>query len=721
MVDPESSKQHQRGAERGAPSQRGPETERDETVLHRLAALAQAVGTARDLTGVYRALLDFTLSVVPTNGLFVSLYDEERAQRTCVYAWSEGEEHDVSHLPPLPMSDSPNSRSVATNQIIVTDDLQVALVGQPRVDLGLDVDPAQPQSSLAVPMAVLGRVIGGFEVQSVRRAAYRPEHVTAMWMAANLAAIATENVRLLARERDLRSTAEASEQRYRDLAEGLDAVVYEAEPETRRFSFVTRQAERILGYPTEDWLREPAFLLRHIHPEDVEAATAAYRTAAQSGRRAEVEYRALAADGRLVWLRDVQVVTRDPVTGGARARGVLMDISEQKHLEAEWLHGQKMDSIGRLAGSIAHDFNNLLTAISGYTELVLAELGAGHPIRDDVEQIQRAAARASALTAQLLAFSRRQVLQPKVVDVNQSIGALEPLLRRLIGENVTVSTHLAPDLGHARVDPYQLDQVIINLALNARDAMPEGGSLVIRTANEDLEDRAGDESGIRSMRPHAMIEIADTGVGIDEETISKIFEPFFTTKERGRGTGLGLATVYGIVRQSGGDVRVVSAPGAGSVFRVYLPRADEPVEPAPERLASGDRVDGSETILVAEDEDAVRGLISTVLREHGYAVLEASDATSAMELASDLGSRVDMLLTDIAMPGRTGPELAEALSESRPGLKVLYVSGYAEDSEVRQRFVDRELSFLEKPFTVERLLTSVRSVLDREIRESPAR
>ena len=295
--------------------------------------------------------------------------------------------------------------------------------------------------------------------------------------------------------------------------------------------------------------------------------------------------------------------------------------------------------------------------------------------------------------------------------MNESIVALEPMLRRLIGVNVAISTDLAPDVAHARVDPYQLDQVIINLALNARDAMPDGGTLRIRTANGNLDDPSGDEAARPRLHTHAMIEIADTGVGMDEATIPRIFEPFFTTKEHGRGTGLGLATVYGIVRQSGGDVKVVSAPGAGSTFRVYLPRADEPVEPAPERF-SGVHRHGTETILVAEDEDGVRALVATVLREHGYTVLEASDATTAIESASRHGGPIDMLLTDVAMPGRTGPELAEALAGSRPGLKVLYISGYAEDSEVRQRLGGPELSFLEKPFTVERLLTSVRAVLD---------
>ncbi|CAN5573778.1 hypothetical protein BH20CHL6_BH20CHL6_08320 [soil metagenome] len=542
-------------------------------VLDRLAELAQSVGTARDLQTVYRALLEFAVATTPTSGIFVSLYDAERQERTCVYAWSAGHEEDVSRLPALPMTDSPNSRSVATNQVIVTDDLAAALVGQPRVDIAMDVDPRQPQSSVAVPMAVLGRVIGGFEVQSVSRAAFTSEHVTAMQMAANLAAIATENVRLLDREREARTAAETSEQRFRDLVHGLEAIVYEAEGEPAQFTFVSQHAEQMLGFPVQTWLDDPKLWSTHLHPEDREATLAAYG-GASAGERREVEYRFIAADGRVVWVRDVVVQSE---TGGgrpSRRRGVMIDLTERRQLEAQVLEAQKMESVGRLAGGIAHDFNNLLTAIIGYNELLMGELPSESPERADAEQIRRAAERAAALTGQLLAFSRRQVLQPQVLDLEAVIRELAPMLRRLLGRDVELTIRADPGLGQVQVDRAQIEQVIVNLAVNARDAMPSGGSLVISTGNIELDEGySGEHVGVAAGR-YVVATVSDTGVGMDATVRAHIFEPFFSTRKQGKGTGLGLATVYGIIRQSGGYVWVYSEPDAGSTFKIYLPRVD---------------------------------------------------------------------------------------------------------------------------------------------------
>ena len=381
--------------------------------------------------------------------------------------------------------------------------------------------------------------------------------------------------------------------------------------------------------------------------------------------------------------------------------------------EEQLRQSQKMEAIGRLAGGIAHDFNNLLSVVIGYSELVRQDLPLQSPLRAQVDQIHRAGERAAELTRQLLAFSRRQVLRPRRLELNAIVLGLESMLQRLLGEDVELEIRAAPNLSHVEADPSQLEQVIMNLVVNARDAMPIGGKLTIETANVNLDaafvrEHFGSEEG-----PHVMLAVSDTGIGMDAETLARIFEPFFTTKEPGKGTGLGLSTVFGIVRQSEGVVWVDSQPGRGSTFRIYLPVCERASE-LPASVAPRADVRGTETILLVEDDSQVRALAATCLRDLGYSVIEASGPGEALARASEEKSPIHLLLTDVVMPEKGGRVLAEELLRHHPEMRVLFMSGYTDDAVLRHGVHESGMAFLQKPLTPASLATRTREVLDDE-------
>ena len=427
-------------------------------------------------------------------------------------------------------------------------------------------------------------------------------------------------------------------------------------------------------------------------------------------RLSDSETRERARDGRpRVFLNNVVGFLEDGQL--VRVWGTQRDVSDQRHLEEQFRQSQKMEAVGQLAGGIAHDFNNLLTAILGNTQLLLRDLPPGDAKRQDVEEIRKASERAASLTRQLLAYSRRQMMQPEVLDLNVVVADMDRMLRRLIGEHIALVTVLAPDLGRVRADPNQIEQVLVNLAVNARDAMPDGGKLTIETANEEM-DKAFAQAHLGAVPgSYAMIAVTDTGVGMDASVRAHLFEPFFTTKEVGKGTGLGLATVYGIVKQSEGYITVYSEPRRGARFKIYLPRIQTPqsttaasAKERPER--------GTETVLVVEDEAAVLTLSRRALEAQGYVVLAANDPTDAMRVVERHGGPIHLLLTDVVMPGSSGRELADRLVARRPGIRVLYMSGYPGDAVVQHGSLPVGSAFVQKPFSPDGLARKVRDVLD---------
>jgi nitrogen-specific signal transduction histidine kinase/ActR/RegA family two-component response regulator len=388
------------------------------------------------------------------------------------------------------------------------------------------------------------------------------------------------------------------------------------------------------------------------------------------------------------------------------------DISERKTLEVKLQQAAKMEAVGRLAGGVAHDFNNLLTIINGYGELVLDSLNSDDPMRGHLNEIMKAGDRAASLTRQLLAFSRQQVLAPQVLDLNALVADVEKMLRRLIGEDIELAMVRDSALGQVKADPGQIEQILMNLAVNARDAMPEGGKLVIETANVELDDTYADRHTVVTPGRYVMLAVTDTGTGMDAETQSHIFEPFFTTKEKGSGTGLGLAMVYGTVKQSGGYVWVYSELGQGTTFKIYLPRVEEVAESVLGSEVRGRPVTGSETILLVEDEGAVRALATKVLQDLGYKVLASGSPEDSFQIGERHTGPIDLLLTDVVLPGMSGREVAEHLVRLRPTLKVLYMSGYTDYAVARHGVLEPGTAFLQKPFTPANLARKVREVLD---------
>jgi signal transduction histidine kinase len=552
-----------------------------ERLLVRVSSLAQALGTAREIAVVFRAVLEFACESVPCDGLIISLYDPDQDERRLAFVWSAGEELDLSSLPAMPKVSGPQRHAIDTGETVFTDDFQAAMAGSKVVRAGSD--PRGAGSSLAVPMSVMGRMVGAIEVQNFELAAFKEEHATAMRMAANLAAVTIENVRLLESER--------------------------------------AQAEQ---------LRQ----------------------------------------------------------------------------------SQKLESVGQLAGGIAHDFNNLLTVITGYIDLSLRRLKPDDPLSRNLDEVKKAAERAASLTQQLLAFSRKQVLEPKVIDLNDVVTDTDKLLRRLIGEDIHLVTMRDPGLWRVKADPGQLSQVIVNLAVNARDAMPRGGKLTIETRNVYLDEAyAGRHMAVRP-GAYVMLAVTDTGTGMDAETQKHIFEPFYTTKEIGKGTGLGLSMVYGVVKQSGGNIWVYSEQGQGTTFKIYLPRVEEGVVEAQAAATLPELARGTETILLVEDEDMVRRLLRDILEMEGYTVLVAHDGDEALRACERHEGPIHLLLTDVVMPGMSGRQLVERLTEHCADVKVLYMSGYTDDAIVHHGVLDAGTNFLQKPFTPDAVVRKVREVLD---------
>jgi signal transduction histidine kinase len=453
--------------------------------------------------------------------------------------------------------------------------------------------------------------------------------------------------------------------------------------------------------------------MEFVHPDDRDVVTAATRTASENCQPYDVEHRIVLRDGRVRWVHERANVLCDPQGRPLRMVGTVQDITDRRQLEEQLRQSQKMEAIGRLAGGIAHDLNNALTAIAGYAELALNEVDSGHAARADVEEIRRAAERAGSVTRQLLAFSRKQLLEPRVFDLNGTITSIARLLSRLLGPEVRVQTRLSTEPLSVLGDPGQVEQAVINLALNARDAMPGGGDLVLTTALDEVDEELARTNVPMKPGPYAVLRVADTGHGMSRDTQTHIFEPFFTTKDVGKGTGLGLSMVYGTLKQIGGFIFVDSEVDRGTTFRLYFPpaaaKAPAAAAVAPQREA---QLRGAETLLIVEDEPSVRNLVASSLRNDGYRLLIAGSAEEALVMADAHDGAIHLLLTDAIMPGKSGLELATLMATRRPGLPVIVMSGYtADDLSVSGQ--SPPVGVLQKPFTPRDLRRRIREVLDR--------
>ena len=499
----------------------------------------------------------------------------------------------------------------------------------------------------------------------------------------------------------------SSEARYRSLFDGVPVGLYRTTPDGKILD-ANPALVQMLGYPDRESLVTVNVAASYVNPEDRERKKALLE---QEGIVRDYEMELRRHDGKKIWVRDTVRVVREPGAGVTCYEGSMEEITERKQLESQYRQAQKMEAIGRLAGGVAHDFNNILTAITGYGEITLLDLRRDDPLRLNIEEVLKAAERATSLTQQLLAFSRKQILQSRKINLNNTLTDMHGMLQRLIGEDIDLLLAPDPELGTVIADPGQVEQIVLNLVVNARDALPRGGKITMETGNFFLDEDYAQRHLEVTPGPYAMLAVSDNGLGMDAETQSHIFEPFFTTKPRGKGTGLGLAMVYGIIKQSGGHIWVYSEPGQGTTIKVYLPRVDAAVEPATAE-APAELPFGWETILIVEDEDALRPLICKALKKFGYRVLEARHGGEALLICEQAQEPIHLMLVDVVLPQMSGPEIAARLANLQPDMKVLFMSGYTEIAIVRHDVLDQRVPFLQKPFKPVAMVRKVREVLD---------
>ncbi|MFV9503362.1 MAG: response regulator [Oscillochloridaceae bacterium umkhey_bin13] len=676
-----------------------------------LRAATEALGSTLDRSKVLELILSELQKVVPYDSASVQEIEGNYAVIIGCYGMLQLDRIRGSHIDLTP-GVSPNAEVMRLRTPVILDD-------GPKVYPLFQSEPYKSdpiRSWIGVPMIFGERLIGMITLDKYEPGYYTTEHSRLALAFAAQAAAAMENTRLYAtarRELADRRRAEAAHARLAAIIEATSDLVGMADT-TGRLIFMNQAGRQTLAIPSDDNLS--SFRVADLFPVRLHTwlRGEVFPTARREGLWAG-ETTIVARDGNEIPVSQVIIVHRNAQGEPEFISTIVRDMRERRRVEEELRQAQKMDALGRLAGGLAHDFNNLLTVILGEVDLILDELEPTAELRPAVEQIRHSGVRAAALTRQLLAFSRRQVLQLELLDLNEVLSSMEQMLRRLVGEQISLQLELDPNLALVRADPGQIEQVVLNLALNARDAMPQGGCLQIGTRPVHVDAAAAHLYPRLEPGCYSSLLIADTGVGMDATTQSHLFEPFFTTKPRGKGTGLGLATVHGIVRQSGGQIEFISEPEHGTQFTIYLPAAldvppgEEPEGELPISLAP---LPSHETVLLVEDDDAVRGLARQILAREGFRVIEASDGPSACTLAQDHTGVIGMLLTDIMMPGGiNGVQLAQLIRAERPQIRVLYMSGYTDNALVERSLADDGAHYLQKPFTPDRLVQAVRETL----------
>lgn len=661
--------------------------------LEIMAAVADVMAQNRDLHSMLKEVLSRTLDAagVSLGGILLKR-DGEPLRLGVQLGYSGSEIADLERL----LSTSPLVAQVLESGQPMT--VSAAALGP--VPLSGASNGRSEMDCTLLPLVARGKALGLVFLASSHRA------TTAEW--SELAAgIAGQVAQAVALARSIRELQE-SEERQRAVIDGTPDIIF-AKDLQGRFVMVNTPAALALGRRPEEMIGRP--FGEFFAPETAAAMEVAERQMMEEGTTVTAEETLTAKGGKKLIVLVTKGVFRDREGKVAGVFGISRDITRARQLESELRQAQKMEAIGRLAGGIAHDFNNVLSVIMSYAGLLDADMGPDDPRRPDVKEIVQASERAARLTRQLLAFSRQQVLEPRILDLNEVVEGVDKMLRRIIGEDVALDNQLTRPLGSIMADPGQLEQVLLNLAVNSRDAMPRGGTLTIATSDAVIEAGFTGAHGAVNPGPYAVLSVTDTGMGMDEATMSQIFEPFFTTKEKGKGTGLGLSTVYGIVAQSGGYIRVRSTVGVGTTFEIGFPRVDRPAEPVSKPTVIDPSASGKETILLVEDEAALRRAAEQILRRHGYVVLTAPDGAAAVAMVTERQAPIHLIVTDVVMPGMSGWESAERLRALHPEARVLYMSGYADAMSTRPRELEPGAGFLQKPFTPAALVGKVRDVL----------
>jgi PAS domain S-box-containing protein len=679
------------------------ESERRRRESEVFAGVAQAITSSLDLDTVLRRITDSAKELVGSDLAMIGFREGDSEAVTVRHR--VGSRYTSDRTFAIEPGKGFGGQALLTGRPLRTDDYaNDPAIGKEYLGAVVRDDSV---SAMVVPIKSEGRVVGLLYVANRSHRPFSDHDEATLLRLADEAAVAIQNAQLFARERE-------SERRYRTLVESsIQGLHIQREWITL---FANPAFARMLGY--DDAAELIGLDARHwITPQDA-TRLESDRAARLRGEPVPSQYELQVGrrDGSLIWV-DIQVA-EILWEGEPAIQSTVLDITERKRAEqalrqseAQLRQVQKMEAVGQLAGGVAHDFNNLLTVITGRTELLLLRLATDDPRRRDVELVRKTADRAASLTQQLLAFSRKQMLQPRVLDLNGVVAGMAQMLKPLIGETIELDSLLDPTLAHVKADPAQIEQIILNLAVNARDAMPQGGRITIETGNVELDDAFVAAHPGASAGAHAMLSVRDTGTGMSPEVQAHLFEPFFTTKGVGKGTGLGLATVYGIVKQHGGYIRIESAPGAGTVVRIYLARVAAVPDAASAPAADAPAIAGSGTVLVVEDEHELRALATEVLGLAGYSVLSAGSPSAALEVARRHAGPIHLLLTDVVMPEMSGRDLADRLVQSRPGLKILYMSGYTDDAIVHHGVLDPGTALLQKPFTPDRLTRMVGDLL----------